>query len=251
MQHRIVERGADTCRIHRIAGAFACVALLPFAISLGLDMFVVFDRSATHFWAVLTGAAFFALAILFWYLLGLALRLTTEVKAVREVEEPTPLATRVEQMLTEARVILPGSQALLGFQLAVTFTHSFSELGSGSKFIHLSALCCVALSVIFLMTPAALHRIAFQGEDSEAFLRWGSVFVTLAPGPLAVGLSLDLQVAIAQAIQNETLATVAAVAAFVVLTGLWYILPLFLRLSARVPGTPSSVSPSSSALRRL
>ena len=39
----------------------------------------------------------------------------------------TPLHTRIDQMLTEARVILPGAQAILGFQLIVTIRrHSIS-----------------------------------------------------------------------------------------------------------------------------
>ena len=31
-------------------------------------------------------------------------------------ESPTPLGTRIKQVLMEARVVLPGAQALLGFQ---------------------------------------------------------------------------------------------------------------------------------------
>jgi hypothetical protein len=44
MKHRIVENGEDTVRIHRITGAFAGMALLPFAVSLGLGFYIVFDH---------------------------------------------------------------------------------------------------------------------------------------------------------------------------------------------------------------
>ena len=44
MQHRIVENGEDTVRIHRITGVFAGMALLPFAVSLGLGFYIVFDH---------------------------------------------------------------------------------------------------------------------------------------------------------------------------------------------------------------
>jgi hypothetical protein len=37
MLHRIAEGGADTIRVHRAAGIFAGLALLPFGTSLGLD----------------------------------------------------------------------------------------------------------------------------------------------------------------------------------------------------------------------
>src|SRR6185436_36209 len=41
MQHRLVERGEDTNRIHRAAGRYAGWALLPFEISLGIALYVV------------------------------------------------------------------------------------------------------------------------------------------------------------------------------------------------------------------
>ena len=80
-------------------------------------------------------------------------------------------------MLTEARVIIPGGQALLGFQLIAVLTKAFNELPPTFKYIHCVGLSAVALSVILLMTPAALHRIGFQGEDDPAFFRIGSLLV--------------------------------------------------------------------------
>ena len=41
--------------------------------------------------------------------------------------EKTPLKDRVEQVLTEARVVLPGVQALLGFQLATMLMDGFDK----------------------------------------------------------------------------------------------------------------------------
>src|SRR6185503_6232327 len=38
-----------------------------------------------------------------------------------------------EHMLTEARVLLPGAQAMLGFQLAVLLTESFTQLPESAK----------------------------------------------------------------------------------------------------------------------
>src|SRR6516162_9022923 len=40
---------------------------------------------------------------------------------------------KTEQMLTEARVILPGAQALFGFQLAIVLTRSFEQLPRASR----------------------------------------------------------------------------------------------------------------------
>jgi Family of unknown function (DUF6328) len=230
MHHRIVEGGADTNRIHRVAGLFAGAALAPFGVSLGLDIFIVVEHVLGLFAAVIAGSAFCALAAVLWFILGLVLRFSLKVRAMPKKEEPTPLPTRIEQMLTEARVILPGAQALLGFQLAVTFTRSFGELDVVAKLVHVAALCCVALAVVLLMTPAALHRIAFRGEDTKSFLNLGSGFVLAAPIALALGLAGDMQVAIGKATDASGSATIIATVSFVVLMGFWYAVPLLLRM---------------------
>ena len=70
MQHRIVENGEDTVRIHRITGMFAGMALLPFAVSLGLGFYIVFDHVFGMTAALVGGSAFCLLAGVFWYGLG-------------------------------------------------------------------------------------------------------------------------------------------------------------------------------------
>jgi hypothetical protein len=146
-----------------------------------------------------------------------------------EQEESTPLSAKIDQMLTEARVVAPGAQALLAFQLTVTLTRSFEQLPASSQLLHAAALCCVALAVILLMTPAALHRISFGGEDTPLFFRMGSRFVVAATVPLAVGIAADLYVATAKTSQSAGLGAVLAVVAFGALVGLWYGLPVALR----------------------
>jgi hypothetical protein len=229
MQHRLVEGGHDTCRIHRVAGMFAGAALLPFGASLWLDIFMVVDPLYGSRLAAIAGGCFFVLAIALWFAIGLALRFTLEVSVMPIKEEPTPLPARIDQMLTEARVIVPGAQALLGFQLVVMFTRTFGDLTPPAQATHVAALCCVAIAVVLLMTPAALHRIAFRGEDTPAFLTLGSGFVIAAPMALAFGIAADMYVAIAKATGAREGAAAIAATVLVALIGLWYGLPLWLR----------------------
>ena len=86
----------------------------------------------------------------------------------------TPLHAKIEQMLTEARVVLPGAQALFGFQLAIVLTQSFEQLPSASRIVHAASLLLVAVAVVLLMTPAAYHRIVYAGEDTQDMHRVGS-----------------------------------------------------------------------------
>jgi hypothetical protein len=229
MQHLIAEKRHDTLRLHQATGLFAGSALLPFGISLGLSFYVVFDRLYGTMAALIAGTAFCLLALLFWYGIGLVMKPVTTKNPLKEKETRTPLHARIDQMLTEARVILPGAQALLGFQLTVTLMHAFEQLPLSSRLLHVAALISVAFAVILLMTPAALHRIAFKGEDTERFLRTGSWFVVSASVPLAAGIAADLYVATSKASDSAFLGTILAVGIFVILAVLWYGLPLYLR----------------------
>lgn len=93
-------------------------------------------------------SSFTVIAIAFLYGLGFALK-RNRTKQMREISKSTPLKTKIEQMLTEARVIIPGGQALLGFQLIETLTKAFNELPF--KYVHCVGLCAVA----FIQTAPA------------------------------------------------------------------------------------------------
>src|ERR1044072_3396560 len=161
LQHRIVDHGNATQRIVSASAVFAAAALLPFALSLGIDLYIVIGhRFGSEFGAIL-GVAFAALALAGWFGAELLLRPAHRPEHTMEGDPHTPIDTRVEHMLTEARVLLPGAQALLGFQLAVMLTEAFGELSGTSKAVHVAALCCISLAVILLMAPAAFHRITF------------------------------------------------------------------------------------------
>ena len=86
----------------------------------------------------------------------------------------TPLKDKINDVLTEARVILPGSQAVLGFQFIVMLGPGFDKLPRASQWVHLASLSLMALSTILLMTPAAYHRIVEGGESTQRFLRFAS-----------------------------------------------------------------------------
>jgi hypothetical protein len=132
-------------------------------------------------------------------------------------------------MLTEARVILPGAQALLGFQLTIVMTSVFEKLPDLSRFLHGLALLCVALSVILLITPAALHRIVWAGEDSEDLLRTGGRITVTALLPLAVGMVGDSYVVFARIFGSPALGGAGATLALLCLVGMWFAWPLAAR----------------------
>jgi uncharacterized protein DUF6328 len=229
--HRIVEGGADSGRFHQLVTAFADLALLPFALALGIDLFLASQRVFGTAPALAAGIAGAALALALWYGLPRARQTTTGqreramTERQRDERPETPLHAKIEQLLTEARVVLPGVQALFGFQLSIVLTTSFERLPAGSRIGHAASIGLLALSVILLMAPAAYHRIVYAGEDSEAMLHIGSGMITAATLPLALGLALDIYVVIGRII-GEAVGLASGLCGLALLLGLWYAYPL-------------------------
>jgi hypothetical protein len=234
-QHRIVEHGETTERIHRAATRFSKLALFPLAGGIGCAVFVATSRAFSAATGAALSIATFILAIAGWYGAGLALRRYFKVRKIEgSMEKPsTPLHAKIDQMLTEARVILPGAQALLGFQLVVMMTKAFDHLSQEMRLTHLAALVCIGLAIILLIAPAAVHRISFDGRDDPRLHTVGSVLITVALIPLAIGISCDFFVAMSRLVGQGSVAVAATVASFGLLVGLWYVLPLALKPSAR------------------
>ena len=226
--HQLLHGGNSTPEAVQMAAAFAGASLLPLTLGLGAAIFVAFEQLFSRSVGIAAGASLAVLALLFLYGLGLAMR----KKGVRPMQDETTdvsLKSKIEQMLTEARVIIPGAQALLGFQLIAVLTKAFNELPPAFKYVHCIALSAVTLSVILLMTPAALHRIGFRGEDDPAFFAIGSRFVVAGSVPLAVGIAADVAVVFYKAIGNESVALASGLASLSVLLGLWLGYPFWRR----------------------
>jgi hypothetical protein len=237
-QHRLVDRGNATQRIFRVATRLADLALLPFALAIGCDVFVIGEPYWGRAMAVAAAVAAGGVALLLWYAFGAGLRATLpeqERNPPLPKETPTELHAKIEEMLTEARVILPGAQALLGFQFVVTMTDAFAKLPEFDPEIHFCALAAVALSVILLITPAAVHRLAFRGQDVARFHTIGSVLLTAALVPFALGISCDFYVATFKMLGDARFAAVGAGLVGLLLGVLWYGLPLVLRWAGPRP----------------
>ena len=88
-------------------------------------------------------------------------------------------------------MVLPGIQALFGFQLIAVFNTRFDELAPSLRTIHLIALVAGAVSMSLVMTPAAYHRIAERGQLSSRFAELASWLIAAAMAPLALSIALD------------------------------------------------------------
>ena len=233
--HQIVEHGNDSQRILSFTGHLAGYALLPMALGLGVDAMLAVTIVDGPPSGVAAGVLMCAAALAFWYGLEWALRWSGHARARSTMPErnDADLTTRIKLVLTEARTVLPGAQALLGFQLAAVLTDQFEKLPALSQQIHLSALGLIGLSVILLMAPAAFHRIVERGQDTERMHTFSSAMVLGALVPLGLGVSADVYVVSEKVLKSGQLAVEVATACLLVLFGLWFGLTLVVRARDR------------------
>jgi hypothetical protein len=228
-RHRLVERGRDSEALHRFAMNCAFAALLPFSVVLGLHLFLA-SASISGRSHLLLPIVIVTGALVLWY--GVAVVRGPRPERL-EREEELKLEDKIVQVLTEARVVIPGAQALVGFQLAITLMDAYEKLPRSSKELHLAALVADALAVIFLMAPAAYHRIVERGEDTERFHQFASAMVLLALAVLPAGFALDLVVVVRKQTESVAAATAAGVSAAVFFYGLWFVWMLVIRARSR------------------
>ena len=238
-QHRLVEDGNASWRV--IAATTRCMtaALLAFAIGIALAFYVAMERIAGSSWALISALAAFTVASTVWFAFALMFHdpRTGKEQVVTE-NTKTPLSEKINYMLTEARVVLPGVQALLGFQLVAVLTRRFDELPEALKVAHAVGLGLMLLSVVLLLAPAALHRLAFGGEDVPVVHKLGSLLVTAALAALALGLSAEVMVALGALSGRLDVGALSAVIVLLVLVGLWYVWPLTIRAHLRPSARP-------------
>jgi hypothetical protein len=232
--HRIVLHGRDTARLHRLATATVSSGLLPFAISMALSFYVGLRFLAAPGPSAAVAVALLCVTLFFWYGLEIlarkrkmhALHLYAMFDPSRGTdmseEEKTDLTTRVKQVLIECRVVLPGAQALLGFQLIIMWMTEFYKMPLIWKLLHLASLVSIAMCTILLITPAAYHRIVEQGNDSETLHHFTSRVLLWAMLFLALGVCGDFYVVCRLTGLGMVLSTMLALALLAFFTAAWF-----------------------------
>ncbi|HZQ61477.1 MAG TPA: DUF6328 family protein [Casimicrobiaceae bacterium] len=139
--------------------------------------------------------------------------------------EDVSLADEMRTSMEEARVIVPGIQALFGFQLMVVFNRGFEHVDAPGRAVHLAALVLVAIAMALVMAPAAYHRMAERGQVSRRFVDLASRFIASALVPLMIGLSLDAWLVALVVTGSAVVAWMVGGALLAVFGVLWFVLP--------------------------
>jgi hypothetical protein len=229
--HQIAEDGEETSYIATFTSTVLDWVLMPVAVAFGMSLYVVArEMRVSHAFAIGAISTLFALGA--WYLLAMMRhdpKVREKVRRDTKSQEDenarqgkTELPQRIKNVLTECRMALPGAQALLGFQFVDVFFDSFIQLPRALQWVHFASLLCTMAATILLIAPAAYHRIAEGGEDTEHFLKVASRMLLLALVFLAPGMAGDIVVVLSRVTHSLLPGIVLSVGLLVLFYALWF-----------------------------
>lgn len=126
-------------------------------------------------------------------------------KASKQQEgKELPLDKAASLVLDESRMILPGIQALFGFQLIAVFSTTFTEkLNPFEQRLHLFAILLVVLATVIILTQVMFHRQTSEKEVAEEFIRIASRLLLLSMFPIVASICIEVYL-ISRVILNNT-----------------------------------------------
>ncbi|HVG30550.1 MAG TPA: DUF6328 family protein [Pyrinomonadaceae bacterium] len=133
----------------------------------------------------------------------------------------TKLKDKIKTTLDEGRMLILGSQVLLGVQFRSVFETGFEKLSPQAQHVKLGGLGLMLLAITLLILPGAYHQIVDDGEDTPRLQRFATAVMSVALLPFALGLGTDFYVA-AESLFGRTQGIAAGVAASVVALFFWY-----------------------------
>lgn len=161
-------------------------------------------------------------------------------KALREdSKQELPLPKAMDNLIEECRMLLPGIQALFGFQLIAVFNSTFAEkLSSLEQQLHLLAIGLVGVAIALILTPAAYHRQMEHVSISRRFIDVSTRLMLWSMASLALSIGLDLYLVsriILQDVLFSLLITLGLLALFIFL---WIVLPRSEALKRAIDNKP-------------
>lgn len=149
------------------------------------------------------------------------------------LEKSIALEQKIQHLLEEIKIVLPGTQILLAFQLTSVFAPGFEELSGYLKDIYLVSIFLSILGIIMILTITTFHRIAEHGDDSHNFHTVASYLLMINLFCVSLALSLVLYVVTMVIAPNSDLALFASTATFALALAFWFIFPLIFRTKNR------------------
>jgi len=126
-------------------------------------------------------------------------------------------------------MVLPGIQAVFGFQLIAVFNERFAQLSDALRIAHFASLSLVVVAVALIMTPAAYDRLAEPDVVSRRFLATTATLLTTAMAVFGCAIAAEMFVIASLVADSAALGVVSCVGALALFASLWFVLPLAAR----------------------
>lgn len=146
-------------------------------------------------------------------------------------QESERLGRNVTDLLNELRVAGTGIQVMLAFLLVVPFNAGWEKTSAFDRWVYFISLLCIAIAAVLLIAPSVHHRLLFRQRERAYLVRVGTRLAIVAAAFLTVGLS-GILVLISNFVFGTPAAVVVGIAAAVVVTSLWFAIPV-VRLHTR------------------
>jgi hypothetical protein len=137
------------------------------------------------------------------------------------------LSEAISHLLEECRMVLPGIQALFGFQLIAVFNQRFETIYESDQIAHFVATGLIALSAGLVMTPAAFHREVEPSAVSKTFLDVATRLLLASMILLALGIAIDFYIIGKMITHNAMIGVTSAAVLFMLLAFLWFVFPYY------------------------
>jgi hypothetical protein len=130
------------------------------------------------------------------------------------------LSDAVDNVFSEARMLLLGGQVLLGFSFRICFEEKFEQIARPAQWSEMFGLGIMTAALGWLIWPAAFHQIKEKGRMTASIHALTTNVLDWALLPFAVGLALTLYT-VANAIDLPYASLIGA-AAGTLASAIWY-----------------------------
>jgi len=135
------------------------------------------------------------------------------------------LGRNVTDLLNELRVAGTGIQVMFAFLLVVPFNAGWKRASAFDRWVYFGTLLCIATAAVLLIAPSVHHRLLFRQQQRAYLVRVGTKLAIVAAGFIAVGLT-GILILVSNFVFGTVAAVTVGIVAAVVVTALWFALPL-------------------------
>ena len=148
------------------------------------------------------------------------------------MKSPDPSDDDLTDLLSEIRLLFPGTQILVAFLIILPFNSGYTRVSSLDNAVYVVMFLCAMISLLMFVAPAAQHRLMRPLRDPAAFKRTVNRQVIIGLIPLSLAITLATFFVISNVVSNLAAGIVAGIVGLAIAL-LWWIIPLRNRRAAR------------------